>query len=123
MQRAPASAASWPRLLAPGHGILSVAARSVWTGKEPLIPTGVHMAGNDRAGSKVGGDRDKSLETALAQIERQFGKGSIMRLGDEGRAPIEGIPTGSIALEVGRGIGGLARGRVGEVYRPEGSGR
>src|ERR1039457_896866 len=102
---------------------LSVAARNVRTGKKPLIPTGVHMAGNDRAGSKVGGDRDKSLETALAQIERQFGKGSIMRLGDEGRAPIEVIPTGSIALDVALGIGGLPRGRVVEIYGPEGSGK
>ncbi|MDX6390507.1 MAG: recombination protein RecA [Streptosporangiaceae bacterium] len=81
------------------------------------------MAGNDRAGSKVGGDRDKSLETALAQIERQFGKGSIMRLGDEGRAPIEVIPTGAIALDVALGIGGLPRGRVVEIYGPEGSGK
>src|ERR1035437_2370106 len=102
---------------------LSVAARNVRTGKKPLIPTGVHMAGNDRAGSKVGGDRDKSLETALAQIERQFGKGSIMRLGDEGRGPIEVIPTGSIALDVALGIGGLPRGRVVEIYGPEGSGK
>src|ERR1700736_1230108 len=80
------------------------------------------MAGSDRAGSKAG-DRDKSLETALAQIERQFGKGSIMRLGDEGRAPIEVIPTGSIALDVALGIGGLPRGRVGEIYGPEGRGK
>src|SRR6266851_3036663 len=80
------------------------------------------MAGSDRAGSKAG-DRDKSLETALAQIERQFGKGSIMRLGDEGRAPIEVIPTGSIALDVALGIGGLPRGRVVEIYGPEGSGK
>src|ERR1700726_3214506 len=80
------------------------------------------MAGSDRAGSKAG-DRDKSLETALAQIERQFGKGSIMRLGDEGRAPIEVIPTGAIALDVALGIGGLPRGRVVEIYGPEGSGK
>jgi recombination protein RecA len=80
------------------------------------------MAGSDRAGSRVG-DRDKSLETALAQIERQFGKGSIMRLGDEGRAPIEVIPTGAIALDVALGIGGLPRGRVVEIYGPEGSGK
>src|SRR3984893_6247098 len=80
------------------------------------------MAGSDRAGSKAG-DRDKSLETALAQIERQFGKGSIMRRGDEGRAPIEVIPTGAIALDVALGIGGLPRGRVVEIYGPEGSGK
>jgi recombination protein RecA len=79
------------------------------------------MAGNDRAGRA--GDRDKSLETALAQIERQFGRGSIMRLGDEGRAPIEVIPTGAISLDVALGIGGLPRGRVVEIYGPEGSGK
>src|SRR4028119_1777060 len=67
-------------------------------------------------------DRDKALETALAQIDRQFGKGSVMRLGDEVRAPVEVIPTGSIALDVALGIGGLPRGRVGEIYGPESSG-
>jgi recombination protein RecA len=81
------------------------------------------MAGSDRAVNRTGGDRDKSLETALAQIERQFGRGSIMRLGDEVRAPMEVIPTGAIALDVALGIGGLPRGRVVEVYGPEGSGK
>ena len=68
-------------------------------------------------------DREKALETALAQIDRQFGKGSVMRLGDDGRAPIEVIPTGSIALDVALGIGGLPRGRVVEIYGPESSGK
>jgi recombination protein RecA len=68
-------------------------------------------------------DREKSLDTALAQIERQFGKGSIMRLGDDTRAPVDVIPTGSIALDVALGIGGLPRGRVVEVYGPESSGK
>jgi recombination protein RecA len=80
------------------------------------------MAPNDRAGIK-GGDREKSLETALAQIERQFGRGAIMRLGDDARAPIEVIPTGSIALDVALGIGGLPRGRIVEIYGPESSGK
>src|SRR6516165_8141530 len=80
------------------------------------------MAGIDRPGGK-GGDRDKALETALAQIERQFGRGSVMRLGDEVRAPIEVIPTGAIALDIALGIGGLPRGRVVEIYGPEGSGK
>src|SRR5436309_1186041 len=84
---------------------------------------GVHMAGSDRASSVRGGDREKALETALVQIERQFGKGSVMRLGDEVRAPVEVIPTGSIALDVALGIGGLPRGRVVEIYGPEGSGK
>ena len=68
-------------------------------------------------------DRDKALDTALAQIERAHGKGAIMRLGDETRTPIEVIPTGSIALDVALGIGGLPRGRVVEVYGPESSGK
>jgi recombination protein RecA len=68
-------------------------------------------------------DREKALESALEQIERQFGKGSVMRLGDEGRAPIEVIPTGSIALDVALGIGGLPRGRIIEIYGPESSGK
>ena len=68
-------------------------------------------------------DREKALESALAQIERQFGKGSVMRLGDEGRAPVEVIPTGSITLDVALGIGGLPRGRIVEIYGPESSGK
>jgi len=71
----------------------------------------------------AGFDRDKALTTALAQIERQHGKGAVMRLGDETRAPIEVIPTGSIALDVALGIGGLPRGRIVEIYGPESSGK
>ncbi|MEL0236773.1 MAG: recombinase RecA, partial [Aquiluna sp.] len=67
--------------------------------------------------------REKALETALAQIDRQFGKGSVMRLGSEERAPVESIPTGSIALDVALGIGGLPRGRIVEIYGPESSGK
>lgn len=68
-------------------------------------------------------DREKALETALAQIDRQFGKGSVMKLGSEERAPIESIPTGSIALDAALGIGGLPKGRIVEVYGPESSGK
>ncbi|MDQ1288213.1 MAG: recombination protein RecA [Actinomycetota bacterium] len=68
-------------------------------------------------------DREKALEAALAQIDRQFGKGSVMRLGENVRPPIEVIPTGSIALDVALGIGGLPRGRVVEIYGPESSGK
>jgi recombination protein RecA len=68
-------------------------------------------------------DREKALDLALAQIDKNFGKGSVMRLGDESRAPIEIIPTGSIALDVALGIGGLPRGRVVEIYGPESSGK
>lgn len=68
-------------------------------------------------------NREKALEAALAQIDKSYGKGSIMRLGDEVRTPIEIIPTGSVALDVALGIGGLPRGRVVEVYGPESSGK
>src|SRR5215831_3770541 len=84
------------------------------------------MAPNDKAGSgkgASGGDRDKSLEVALAQIERQFGRGAIMRLGDDTRAPVEVIPTGSISLDVALGVGGFPRGRIIEIYGPESSGK
>jgi recombination protein RecA len=68
-------------------------------------------------------EREKALDAALAQIDRQFGKGSVMRLGSDDRAPVEVIPTGSIALDVALGIGGLPRGRIIEVYGPESSGK
>ncbi|MCU1423746.1 MAG: recA [Microbacteriaceae bacterium] len=68
-------------------------------------------------------DREKALDTALAQIDRQFGKGSVMRLGSDERAPVAVIPTGSIALDVALGIGGLPRGRIVEIYGPESSGK
>ena len=68
-------------------------------------------------------DREKALQLALAQIEKNHGKGSVMRLGDDTRPPIGVIPTGSIALDVALGVGGLPRGRVVEVYGPESSGK
>jgi recombination protein RecA len=71
----------------------------------------------------AGFDRDKALESAMSQIEKQHGKGALMRLGDEVRAPIDVIPTGAISLDVALGIGGLPRGRVVEIYGPESSGK
>lgn len=68
-------------------------------------------------------DREKALDAALAQIDRQFGKGSVMRLGQEERAKVDVIQTGSIALDIALGIGGLPRGRVVEIYGPESSGK
>jgi recombination protein RecA len=68
-------------------------------------------------------DRDKALDMALAQIDKQFGKGSVMRLGDSPEIAMKVIPTGSIALDIALGIGGLPRGRVVEVYGPEASGK
>jgi recombination protein RecA len=68
-------------------------------------------------------DREKALETALNHLEKQFGKGTIMRLGDQAVVPIDVIPTGAIALDIALGIGGLPRGRVVEIYGPESSGK
>ena len=68
-------------------------------------------------------NREKALESALAQIDRQFGKGSVMRPGSNDRAPVEVIPTGSVALDVALGVGGLPRGRIVEIYGPESSGK
>ena len=68
-------------------------------------------------------ERAKAIEAVMGQIEKQFGKGSVMRLGDEVPVPIEVIPTGSIALDIALGIGGLPRGRVVEIYGPESSGK
>ena len=68
-------------------------------------------------------DRGKALEAALAQIEKQHGKGSVMKLGDKTLQPMEVIPTGSIALDIALGIGGLPRGRIVEIYGPESSGK
>jgi recombination protein RecA len=68
-------------------------------------------------------DRQKALELALSQIEKQFGKGSIMKLGSQVRADVESIPTGALTLDVALGVGGLPRGRVIEIFGPEASGK
>src|SRR6476619_7515399 len=68
-------------------------------------------------------DKDKALSSVMGQIEKSYGKGAVMRLGDDIRPPIEVIPTGSISLDVALGIGGLPRGRIVEVYGPESSGK
>jgi recombination protein RecA len=81
------------------------------------------MAANSRPSVERAGDRDKALEAALVQIERQFGKGSVMRLGQETRQAVEVIPSGSISLDVALGLGGYPRGRIVEIYGPESSGK
>ena len=68
-------------------------------------------------------DKAKALETALSQIERQFGKGTVMRLGDQGKVAVDVIPSGSLALDAALGVGGYPRGRVIEIYGPESSGK
>ncbi|MEX5267936.1 recombinase RecA [Kocuria sp. CPCC 204721] len=71
----------------------------------------------------AGSDRQKALDTVLSQIDKNYGKGSVMRLGDRPANKTETIPTGSIALDVALGIGGFPRGRVVEIYGPESSGK
>jgi recombination protein RecA len=68
-------------------------------------------------------DRQKALELALAQIEKQFGKGSIMKLGGETRIQVDSIPTGALTVDIALGVGGLPRGRVVEIFGPEASGK
>ena len=68
-------------------------------------------------------DREQALDVALGQIERQFGKGSVMRMSDQAAVSIGAVSTGSLALDLGLGIGGLPRGRIVEIFGPESSGK
>ncbi|MCU1452809.1 MAG: protein RecA [Acidimicrobiales bacterium] len=68
-------------------------------------------------------EREKALEMAMASIEKQYGKGSVMKMGEKGSLSIESIPTGALALDLALGVGGLPRGRVVEIYGPESSGK
>jgi len=92
----------------------------------PTITPLADPAKGGRAGKeevKEVSDRQKALELALAQIEKQFGKGSIMKLGAHTKVNIETIPTGALTLDLALGIGGLPRGRVVEIFGPEASGK
>ena len=68
-------------------------------------------------------EKKKALEMALGQIEKQFGKGSVMKLGENAHMNVEFIPTGSLSLDIALGIGGVPRGRIVEIYGPESSGK
>ncbi len=72
---------------------------------------------------KVAGDKNRAIDAAVSQIERQFGKGSIMRMGDEGPRKVASISTGALALDVALGVGGVPKGRIIEIYGPESSGK
>ena len=95
----------------------------------PTVRVKVEPVGRERFRESKGNhtmavaDRAKALEAALAQIEKVHGKGSVMRLGEDTRLPIDVVPTGSVALDVALGIGGLPRGRIVEIYGPESSGK
>ena len=73
--------------------------------------------------SPASGDKKKALETAIAKIEKDYGKGTIMRLGDDISVNVEALSTGSLALDLALGIGGIPRGRIIEIYGPEASGK
>ena len=68
-------------------------------------------------------EKDKALEAAMAQIQKQFGKGAIMKLGDDTHMNIDAISTGSISLDIATGIGGVPKGRIVEIFGPESSGK
>ena len=68
-------------------------------------------------------EREKALDMALSQIERQFGAGSVMKMGDRGQMKTEAVSTGSLAIDIALGIGGLPKGRVCEIFGPEASGK
>ena len=68
-------------------------------------------------------ERKKALEVAMGQIEKQFGKGSLMKLGEFKAMEVEAIPTGALSLDIALGIGGVPRGRIIEIYGPESSGK
>lgn len=72
---------------------------------------------------KIASDREKALQETLAKIEKDYGKGAIMRLGDNANMQIDSVPTGSIGLDIALGIGGIPRGRIVEIYGPEASGK
>ncbi|MBQ5739437.1 MAG: DNA recombination/repair protein RecA, partial [Oscillospiraceae bacterium] len=72
---------------------------------------------------KINAEKKRAIETAMAQIEKSFGKGSIMRIGDQTDVSVEAIPTGSLALDLALGVGGLPKGRIIEIYGPESSGK
>ena len=83
----------------------------------PMVQTELRLTGKDEM------DKQKALEAALGQIERAFGKGSVMKLGQQEKVDVDVVPTGSLALDIALGVGGYPRGRVIEIYGPESSGK
>ena len=79
--------------------------------------------GADRATERLVAERGKAVDAAILSIEKQFGRGSIMKLGSSDRQNVDAIPTGSIALDLALGVGGIPRGRITEIFGPESSGK
>src|SRR5262245_7849069 len=86
-------------------------------------PTGAEGNGVDRLTDKPNTERTKAVDAAILAIEKQFGRGSIMRLGTSEKQQVDAIPTGSIALDLALGVGGIPRGRMTEIFGPESSGK
>jgi len=85
--------------------------------------TGTNEIANDGAGDAQQKERKQAVDAAIMSIEKQFGQGSIMRLGSDQRQQVDAIPTGSIALDLALGVGGVPRGRITEIFGPESSGK
>src|SRR5918992_2414154 len=85
--------------------------------------TGGDRNGTERDGDRVTGERSRAVDAAILAIEKQFGRGSIMKLGSSERQQVDSIPTGSIALDLALGVGGIPRGRITEIFGPESSGK
>ncbi|HEU6439456.1 MAG TPA: ATPase domain-containing protein, partial [Terriglobales bacterium] len=83
----------------------------------------VERGAEARGATSPGNDRSKAVDAAILAIEKQFGRGSIMRLGSSERQAVDVIPTGSIALDLALGVGGIPRGRITEIFGPESSGK
>ena len=85
--------------------------------------TGTDRNGTDRAAERALGERTKAVDAAILSIEKQFGRGSIIKLGSSERQAVDTISTGSIALDLALGVGGIPRGRITEIFGPESSGK
>src|SRR5690606_37896440 len=84
---------------------------------------GTDRNATERGTDRAAGERGKAVDAAILSIEKQFGRGSIMRLGSSERQQVDAIPTGSIALDLALGVGGIPRGRIVEIFGPESSGK
>src|SRR5918997_6003971 len=93
------------------------------TGAGTGTVTGGDRNGTDRGTERMTSERSRAVDAAILAIEKQFGRGSIMKLGSSERQQVDSIPTGSIALDLALGVGGIPRGRITEIFGPESSGK
>ncbi|HTL71368.1 MAG TPA: hypothetical protein VL404_08775, partial [Candidatus Eisenbacteria bacterium] len=88
--------------------------------EKPALPTTKPVFANAKEAQS---EKKKAIDAAVSQIEKQFGKGSIMTLGQNTKSDVQAIPTGAISLDIALGVGGIPRGRIIEIYGPESSGK